>query len=344
MSRLTIEEFYWSNSKSKLFNSNFFTYGENPFVLGLSVFSHDTSAALVSELTREVIFAQSEERNSNIKHDSGFPIQAILNSIPFLQENEGFISKIALNFNPWIYVSKGIVPELKSAGCSDTYLEDESEFQNIKFTKEVLSVKVPMEVLLKRISNIEDSELKLNTLRKCEWYLLNFRRYQMLKDIIVQIFTDIPVIAVDHHLSHASSVRFGFKKELLTTTLVLDGHGEVATSSIYDDQLKLKSSTNWPISLGSFYLSGTRYLGFDYGDEYKVMGMAASGVPRFGKYLSNIFEIDTNTGKMKVQDNDLYIKEYVGRTGQVRYNFSENFGKILAKRNSNQDFKQERDN
>lgn len=48
------------------------------------------------------------------------------------------------------------------------------------------------------------------------------------------------------------------------------------------NQIKVSEHVEFPHSLGLFYLALTQYLGFlQYGDEYKVMGLAAYGAPTY---------------------------------------------------------------
>src|SRR5207342_335756 len=97
-----------------------------------------------------------------------------------------------------------------------------------------------------------------------------------------------PITFVNHHECHAASAFFdsGFKE---ATVLVIDGHGEADTVSVFKGDargLALVSQSTWPHIVGAIYLAATRHLGFDHGDEYKVMGMAAYGKPRFSSELS----------------------------------------------------------
>ena len=55
-----------------------------------------------------------------------------------------------------------------------------------------------------------------------------------------------------------------------------------SASSLLNKQIRIENRVFFPDSLGIFYQAMTQFLGFPhYGDEYKVMGMAAYGVPKF---------------------------------------------------------------
>ena len=88
----------------------------------------------------------------------------------------------------------------------------------------------------------------------------------------------------EHHLSHAASAFFASKFEN-SAVLTLDGVGEFETGSIYagtGNCLNKIRYTKFPNSLGLFYAAITSYLGFKVNSgEYKVMGLAPYGKPRY---------------------------------------------------------------
>ena len=91
------------------------------------------------------------------------------------------------------------------------------------------------------------------------------------------------LVIVPHHLAHAASVFWtsGFKK---STILVIDGQGEDSSTSIwYGDNKKIKLLKSFSIqdSLGYFYESINKYIGFHYLDGGKTMGLAPHGKPIF---------------------------------------------------------------
>ncbi|MEK9135152.1 MAG: carbamoyltransferase C-terminal domain-containing protein [Patescibacteria group bacterium] len=91
------------------------------------------------------------------------------------------------------------------------------------------------------------------------------------------------LIIVPHHLAHAASVYFtsGYKKAAI---LIIDGQGEKYSTSIaYGNGRKIKTLKSFPIkdSLGYFYESINKYIGFHYLDSGKTMGLAPYGKPIF---------------------------------------------------------------
>ena len=92
------------------------------------------------------------------------------------------------------------------------------------------------------------------------------------------------ILFSDHHLSHAASAFYASPFEE-AAVLTVDGVGEWATTSLWrggPKGLELLAEILFPESLGLLYSAFTAYLGFQVNDgEYKVMGMAAFGEPRF---------------------------------------------------------------
>lgn len=101
-----------------------------------------------------------------------------------------------------------------------------------------------------------------------------------------------PIDRVDHHLAHAASTFYGSGwDEALVVTADFSGDGtSTAIFAGRGGELQLLKRYAKPDSLGVFYSTVTQCLGFQKdSDEYKVMGMAAYGQPRFD--LSHVLEV-----------------------------------------------------
>lgn len=89
---------------------------------------------------------------------------------------------------------------------------------------------------------------------------------------------------IEHHLAHIASAFYpsGFTK---ANGLSIDGSGDFVTCAIAECEnnlIKIKKKTFFPHSLGIFYHGMTQFLGFkNYGEEYKMMGLAAYGKPKY---------------------------------------------------------------
>jgi carbamoyltransferase len=113
--------------------------------------------------------------------------------------------------------------------------------------------------------------------------------YAHLKD------RSIPISFCKHHESHAASAYFtsGFRESAILT---LDGVGEWECGAIHHGQgssIKTLSHRVYPDSVGLFYSAMTDFLGFEVNEgEYKVMGLAPYGTPRFEEALrQNLIEV-----------------------------------------------------
>jgi carbamoyltransferase len=102
-----------------------------------------------------------------------------------------------------------------------------------------------------------------------------------------------PVEIIDHHLSHSASAYYysGFEEAAILT---VDGVGDWPTTTMgfgKGANLERLEQVDFPDSLGFFYSTITSYLGFDVNDgEYKVMGLAPYGEPRYVDQLLQLVE------------------------------------------------------
>ena len=99
-----------------------------------------------------------------------------------------------------------------------------------------------------------------------------------------------PMYFPEHHQSHAASAFYPSPFET-AAILTLDGVGEWATSSWgvgNGNRIELKNELHFPHSLGLIYSAFTYYTGFRVNSgEYKVMGLAPYGEPRFKDTILN---------------------------------------------------------
>ena len=99
---------------------------------------------------------------------------------------------------------------------------------------------------------------------------------------------------VEHHLAHLSSA-FHVSPYENATILSIDGLGDFASAAWgtgEKDKITIKGKVLFPHSLGIFYQSLTKFLGFPhYGDEYKVMGLAPYGEPAYMEEMRQIVQL-----------------------------------------------------
>ena len=115
------------------------------------------------------------------------------------------------------------------------------------------------------------------------------------KEILKCVGADVPVYFTGHHEAHAASAFFPspFRE---AAVVCLDGVGEWDTSTWgvgIGNKIEARQRIEFPHSLGLFYSAMTAYLGFKVNSgEYKVMGLAPYGEPKYAKLiLDNIIDV-----------------------------------------------------
>jgi carbamoyltransferase len=215
-------------------------------ILGLSAFYHDSAAAIVED--GRLIAAAQEERFTRKKHDARFPEHAIA---ACLAEAGGSADDID-------YVVFYDKPFLKFERLLETYLAFAP--RGFRSFAQALPVWVKEKLFQK--------SLLTKALDRC---CGGGRWSERL------LFTE-------HHLSHAASAFFPSPFEE-AVTLTMDGVGEWASTSVgigRGNRLELTKEIHFPHSLGLLYSAFTYYLGFKVNSgEYKVMGLAPYGEPRY---------------------------------------------------------------
>jgi len=233
-------------------------------IVGISCYYHDSSAAILQD--GMLIAAAEEERFSRNKHESRFPAEALA----YCLDEAGvsindvdyvtFFEKPLKKFDRFYQNILHISPD-----CKENYLYSwDSPYKEKLWVKEDLlkNLKIPEEKLL----------------------------------------------FIEHHISHAASAFFcsPYKEAAILT---VDGVGEWATATAGKgtaywegdqgkNEIDLFHEITYPHSLGLLYTAFTAYLGFrpDSG-EYKVMGMAPYGEPKFVEDIyKHIIDVDEDGG------------------------------------------------
>jgi len=227
------------------------------YTLGISAFYHDSAACLIKN--EKIIFAAQEERFSRIRHDEGFPHQAIQACLHTANIHISDIDNI-------IFYDK---PFLKFDRIFETYLQFAPK--GFKSFAKSLPVWVKDKLFQKKLILKELNKISPET---------NFD--QKLK------FSE-------HHFSHAASAFYPspFKKAAILT---MDGVGEWVTTSLAigdDNKITPIKEINFPHSLGLLYSAITYYTGFKVNSgEYKVMGLAPYGSPIYAHLIKdNLIDI-----------------------------------------------------
>src|SRR5215475_1844718 len=226
------------------------------YILGLSAFYHDSAACLVVD--GEIVAAAQEERFTRIKHDHGFPGNAV----------RYCLKEAGITIDQLDYVGFYDKPLLKFDRLLETYLEY-SPAGYISFLKSMplwMKEKLWMPDLiateLAMLAGAEDHRAAKKIAKKFKWKLL----------------------FGDHHESHAASAFYPSPFEE-AAILTMDGVGEWATSSMgvgRGAEITMLKELRFPDSLGLLYSAFTYYTGFKVNSgEYKIMGLAPYGEPKY---------------------------------------------------------------
>jgi carbamoyltransferase len=219
------------------------------YILGISAFYHDSAAALIRD--GEIVAAAQEERFSRKKHDPRFPAHAVQYCLEFDGLELGDLDHI-------VFYDK---PMLKFERLLETYYAFAP--------RGAASFVTAMPVWLKE-------KLSLKRLLRDE--LENLGRGAFRGKLLFP----------EHHFSHAASAFYPSPYEE-AAVLTVDGVGEYATTTVgrgRGNGLRITKQIDFPHSLGLLYSAFTYHTGFKVNSgEYKVMGLAPYGEPRFVKTL-----------------------------------------------------------
>ena len=233
------------------------------YILGLNAYHGDSSACLIKD--GKLAAALEEERIRRIKHWAGLPTEAIKFCLDYAGIGIRDIDYIAINRDPFA-----------------------------RFHKKVLRV------LLKRPS-VSFVKQRLSNLKKIKGVKENLAGFFGVsqKEIKAEI------INIEHHRAHLASSFFvsPFDEAAVVS---IDGFGDFVSTMLgigKGNKIKILDLVEFPHSLGIFYTALTQFLGFwNYGDEYKVMGLSAFGQPVYLEQMRKIvrlkknglFELDTS--------------------------------------------------
>src|SRR6516165_269163 len=219
-------------------------------VLGISAFYHDSAAALIED--GRIIAAAQEERFTRQKFDSRYPANAIAYCLAEAGVSLTDIDHVAFYDKPF----------LKFERLIESYLA----FSPPGFR----SFWIAIPILVKD---------KLFQKKKLG---------EKLRAVAPGFDWDHRLLFSEHHLSHAASAFFPSPFEH-AVILTMDGVGEWATTTAGlgdGTRITILKEIHFPHSLGLLYSAFTDFTGFRVNSgEYKVMGLAPYGEPRFTKII-----------------------------------------------------------
>ncbi|MEN9971759.1 MAG: hypothetical protein RIS20_106 [Bacteroidota bacterium] len=223
-------------------------------ILGINAYHADASAAIL--VNGKLIAATEEERFTRTKHWAGFPVQAI----------EFCLKEAGVSLKDVNYICIGRDPKAK-------------------FKKKLAFImQSPIHVLkyaVNRLSNAKKIGSIAAELQKVDATL-------SLTDLEAKIKN------VEHHRSHLASAFYPSPFEE-AAILSIDGAGDFTTTMLARGKgtnIEVLEDIDFPHSVGVFYTAMTQLLGFPYyGDEYKVMGLAPYGEPKYVDLLRDVVQL-----------------------------------------------------
>jgi carbamoyltransferase len=250
-------------------------------ILGLNVHHADSSACLM--LDGKLIGAVAEERlGDREKHTSKFPINAIRHLLAENNLRLRDISHIALARQP----GANINAKLKYTV---------SNFFNGGFA-------AAREFLSRQKKT------------KSEIDLLN----ELLGEGSEN--TNLEVVFVEHHLAHIASSYYASNFESITAGFSYDASGDFCSAMMAKcegQHIEVLQKALLPDSLGFFYTAMCQYIGFDqFGEEYKVMGLAPYGEDQFANEMDQLVSFDENN-LFKLNKNYIQMHDGRGSSGQL---------------------------
>ena len=259
------------------------------YILGISAFYHDSAACILKD--GEIVAAAQEERFTRKKHDPGFPHHAIQYCI-----KEANIA--ATQIDNVVFYEK---PFLKFERLLETYLA----FAPRGFTSFAKAMPLWIKDKLFQKSAL-NKELKSALDENIDW------RERLLFS--------------EHHLSHAASAFYPSPFDR-AAVLTLDGVGEWTTTSIAvgsGSELKVLKEIHFPHSLGLLYSAFTYYTGFKVNSgEYKVMGLAPYGEPRYSDLIKEKLITTASDGSFQL---DMSYFDYATGLTMTNKKFNALFG------------------
>lgn len=246
-------------------------------ILGINAYHADASAAILVD--GKLIAAIEEERFRRVKHWAGFPGMAI----------HFCLKEAGIGFEEVDYYSIGRDPKAK---------------------------------FFKKILYLAKNPMGSVSVIKNRWH--NSRKVSSVENELSAVSGLMPAVfknkikQTEHHRSHLASAFFASPFEE-AACVSIDGSGDFTTTMRgigKGNKIEVLDSLDFPHSIGIFYTAFTQLLGFpNYGDEYKVMGMAPYGQARYVDKIKDVIH-GTSNGLFKL-NLDYFVK---GTEGVISYN------------------------
>ncbi|MFZ2492373.1 MAG: carbamoyltransferase N-terminal domain-containing protein, partial [Thermoanaerobaculia bacterium] len=227
----------------------------------LGVNAHHADASACIVADGKLVAAAEEERFRRVKHWAGFPTAAIRYCLSEAGVEINQVDRIAVNRDP-----------------------NARLWQRLRF---MIANRPSLGAIRRRLENRAK-------VRDLEDEFVETFRLDSLKPKIHH---------VEHHRAHLASAAFVAPFEN-SAILSVDGFGDFVSSMwgvARGNHIEVLGEIGFPHSLGIFYTAMTQYLGFPhYGDEYKVMGLAPYGTPKYLAEMRRIVHVSDGGFRLDV--------------------------------------------
>ena len=225
-------------------------------ILGLNAYHGDVSAALVRD--GQLVAAVEEERYRRIKHVAGFPAHAIRACLEMGGITAADVDVFAVSRDPRAHLLRKAWFLLRHR---------------------------PKGTIASRARN-------LNSLRGLPAVIADALSLDEGR-------VRAKLLWVEHHPAHLASAAFVSPFDQ-AAMCAIDGFGDFVSTSwgrLAGSHIAVDGHVFYPHSLGLLYLAITQYLGFPhYGDEFKVMGLAPYGEPRYARAIESLVHLRDDGG------------------------------------------------
>src|ERR1700683_2404459 len=222
----------------------------------LGINAYHANASAAIVCDGQLITAVEEERFNRVKYAAGFPGNAVRHCLAEAGLSLKDIDHVAVPRNPWARLGTKLYYAIRMPGFA-------------RERAKVLSRFVSIPEALAKACETEPKSVQAK-----------FHR-------------------VEHHQAHLGSTFFVSPYDD-AAILSADGLGDFASTmwaSGKGNHMRIYDAIAFPHSLGMYYTALTQYLGFwKFGDEYKVMGLAAYGQPEFLDEFRRIVTTNGSTG------------------------------------------------
>lgn len=221
-------------------------------ILGLNAYHGDVSAALVRD--GQLVAAVEEERYRRIKHVAGFPAEAMRACLDMGGIRASDVDVFAVSRDPKAHL-------LRKAWF---LLRHRPKGTVASRARNMVSLRALPATIAKALA-LDEAGVR----RKVQY--------------------------VEHHPAHLASAAFvsPFDEAAICA---IDGFGDFVSTSwgrLAGSRITVDGHVFFPHSLGLLYLAITQYLGFpNYGDEFKIMGLAPYGEPRYTREIESLLHLD----------------------------------------------------